>query len=248
MVYRRTILLLILYLTLVVYSFGQKANIGFKIGTLFSDNYGTDAVSKAKFKPGITGGVFLCHHLSGNIYLQYGLNYENKGYQIKLEGIQVLKTFGVLTGTYRTRFNHNYITFPVIAKYHFSKGKTNYIGFGSYCSILINAIQDGVSNYPESSSFPTSLCDGMDSCYDPYGFIRPVKDGDYYYLVERDITGLLKKGDFGFSIELGSLKQINDNLMLLYNAQFSFGLVNIDKKYDRSIRNNSFTLTIGFGF
>ena len=193
----------------------KKIWFGISMAPGIAGNYGKDTAPLTKPLFGTAGGIQVDFFVSPRFFFHSGFFYERKGYKVILEQIEV---DGSLTGNYTTKFHTNYLVIPLTLSYLVKEETKIHMGTGIYLGKLLNARQDGVS---------------------------PI-DGTYYYeFVNRDISHRIEDWDFGISFLAGKIWDIRSTLALTLDLQYDIGLLTIDGKDQRSIKNYSLSLHLG---
>lgn len=120
-------------------TFGQNSNgdieLGFNSGVNFSlvgNNVG-NSNSSTGFNISASADYFFSNRWS----LKSKLIYDKKGWDDGF--VEDTSLDPSLQGSYKTDFNLNYLTIPVLASWHFGKKRNWYLHFGPYAGILLNA-------------------------------------------------------------------------------------------------------------
>lgn len=120
-------------------TFGQNSKgdmeLGFNSGINFSlvgNNVG-NSNSSTGFNISASADYFFSNRWS----LKSKLIYDKKGWDDGF--VEDTSLDPSLQGSYKTDFNLNYLTIPVLASWHFGKKRNWYLHFGPYAGILLNA-------------------------------------------------------------------------------------------------------------
>lgn len=120
-------------------TFGQNSKgdieLGFSSGVNFSlvgNNVG-NSNSSTGFNISASADYFFSNRWS----LKSKLIYDKKGWDDGF--VEDTSLDPSLQGSYKTDFNLNYLTIPVLASWHFGKKRNWYLHFGPYAGILLNA-------------------------------------------------------------------------------------------------------------
>ncbi|NHM07086.1 PorT family protein [Flavobacterium sp. CYK-4] len=123
------------------------SNIGFNRSAINSSEGSTDAGS------GFNIGVSADYYFSRTWSIKTKLIYDQKGWD---NGFIEFYSFdpNVIDSSYKTDFNLNYLTIPVMANWHFGRTKNWYLNFGPYAGFLLNA---------EETRFSTDVKEGFNT-------------------------------------------------------------------------------------
>ncbi len=149
-------------------SFGQKNKkgdfeCGFNLGYNMSD-IGNNANDISEEGSGINVGLAADYFFSDRWSIKGKLIYDQKGWDNGFIDILSFDPANPLT-RYRTDFNLNYLTVPVMANWHFGKKRNFYLDFGPYVGFLLSAdettFNNNVDEYFNSIDFGISFGIGV---------------------------------------------------------------------------------------
>ena len=203
---------------------GNVCNMKFDIDS----DYGDEPETKAKmgFHIGLITDITL---MENTLSLQPALLFSNKGYGVDYEKMldDEFDDQGMDMDDYEgfARMNYNYIELPVNFVY---KNSGFQVSAGPYFAIGIGG------KFKHDFSFEADGDDyDSDDLYDEDSYkLKPVfgeVDDDVYedYLDDEDVWDLYRAFDFGLNLGVGyQVKSV------LFNAGYSFGLINLTPKYD----------------
>lgn len=125
----------LLILTTSTYVIGQSHFIGLISGFDYTNVTDKEMFFNPEFKSGFTGGITYKYLFTDHLYLETGLSYLQKGYI--LENFQT-DEYGNLIGKFKTTYNYNYLTAPVMIGWQ-NKGKLFVFGgIGLELSYLVS--------------------------------------------------------------------------------------------------------------
>ncbi|WP_309641326.1 porin family protein [Flavobacterium sp.] len=136
-------------------TFAQKkgdTEFGFNVG--FNGSTVSNVDGSSKIGNGINLGFAADYYFSNRWSIKGKLIYDQKGWN---DGyIEFFNEFdpSIPGNTYKTDFNLNYLTIPVMANWHFGRKKNWYLNFGPYIGFLMSA---------NETRFDTDLKDGFNT-------------------------------------------------------------------------------------
>ncbi len=214
--------LLITLLSVFAFGYTADAQIGFKLGYLFSKQTGEVAglstlkdAKKDDYKKSqgaMCAGVFFDSKLAPLIGLRVGLDYAPKGYKIKSDKLEGLGSLGEIEANSKI----NYLEIPVLAKVKI--GPVYGLG-GVYAAYAIN----GKFSIDKVPDIVQKYLKPQDYDFD---------DKDY------------KRMDYGLKFGAG-LQMGLGPLHAFAQVEYSYGLANISQIKDFSAHNSALAITVG---
>ena len=222
---------LLLSISLLLISFlnySQNSNIKFGIhaGLNYATFYGYDI--PAAFDPVISespafaylGGINFEYHIKEKLSLQLELNYERKS-QKGDDNIEITDTNGNTQRYFFTvKKNNDYLVLPIMIKYNFGNKNSFYANGGPFIGYLLKS---NITNDLED-------IEGLNN--------EPL-----------ETTNLNNKTDFGLSIGMGKMIEINEKNSISIEIRENLGLTNTSKDKvwgNGEAKTNSLNLIIGY--
>ncbi|MFD2870947.1 porin family protein [Mucilaginibacter ximonensis] len=106
-----------------------------------ANNYSSDAVA------GLNAGIAVDHNFSRDWGISVGLNYQQKGWG---NGFVILPDNSEIDGV---NYKLNYLTVPVLAKWHFGRTNNWYVDLGPYVGFLLSASESSNTVFDAKSYF-----------------------------------------------------------------------------------------------
>jgi hypothetical protein len=110
----------------------DKGNIEFGVNAGFNGSYIADSYGSADYRSGFNAGASADFYFSRNWSLKVKAIYDRKGWNNDF----VSDNSGTL---YRTNYQLDYVTVPLMANVHLGYKRNWYINFGPYVGFLVNA-------------------------------------------------------------------------------------------------------------
>ena len=210
-------------------NYSQNSNIKFGIqaGLNYSTFLGYDV--PAAFDPvysespafAFLGGINLEYQIKEKWSLKMELNYERKSQKAD-NNMEFVDMNGDAYGAYHftSKKNYDYLVLPIMVKYCFSENNSFYLNGGPFIGYLLNS---NVTNDLED-------IEGINN--------EPV-----------ETTNLNNKTDFGLSIGLGKIIEINEKGSIFIEIRENLGLTNTSKKKvwgNGEAKSNALNLIIGY--
>lgn len=225
----KKLLLSISFLFISMLNYSQNSNIKFGIqaGLNYSTFLGYDV--PAAFDPvysespafAFLGGINLEYQIKEKWSLKMELNYERKSQKAD-NNMEFVDMNGDAYGAYHftSKKNYDYLVLPIMVKYCFSENNSFYLNGGPFIGYLLNS---NVTNDLED-------IEGINN--------EPV-----------ETTNLNNKTDFGLSIGLGKIIEINEKGSIFIEIRENLGLTNTSKKKvwgNGEAKSNALNLIIGY--
>jgi hypothetical protein len=207
------------------YSQNSKIKFGVQAGLNYSTFLGYEVPKE--FSPfysegpafAFLGGINFEYQIKEKLSLKLELNYERKSQ--KGENIIKIRDNGFTESyNFTSKKNYDYLVLPIMIKYSFSDKNSFYVNGGPFIGYLFK-------------SFGTNDLENIDG----------LNNGSV------DTTNLNNKTDFGLSVGLGKIIDINEKNSIFIEIRENLGLTNTSKNKvwaDGEARTNSLNLIIGY--
>ncbi len=224
----KKLLLSIIFLLISTLNYSQNSKIKFGIqgGLNYSNFRGYDIPDQ--FDPlysespafALLGGLNFEYQIKGKLSLKLELNYERKSQKAD-NYIEITDIDGFTKGyNFTSKKNYDYLVLPIMLKYNFTNKNSFYVNGGPFVGFLLKSnLTNDLQNI-----------DGLNN--DPI-----------------ETTNLNNKTDFGLSIGLGKIIEINEKNSIFIEVRENLGLTNTSKNKvwgNGEVKINSLNLIIGY--
>lgn len=194
----------------------QTLTFGFKTGVGLS-KFNEKISNEIRYKPGFSFGNFLNIRIYKKLSIQAELNFEQKG-QIRKAIItytSIESIDGIATLNLKTKNKLDYITFPVLIKIRFGNKIKAFVNTGPYLAFLL--------------------------CENTYINSEPASR----QLIVIDNREEFKNSEIGLIGGGGIQIPLKENLYLLIDGRYNYGLTDIYVNDNIEIKNRSFGISAG---
>lgn len=149
--------IILIILSLPLFAVAQNTNgvieFGFNSGVNLSKV--SDSRSNSELAVGFNIGTSVDYFFSNRWSLKFKLVYDQKGWD---NGFVLDPTTDPMLPTYvETDFNLDYLTFPIMANWHFGKKRNWYLNFGPYAGFLVGAQETRFDSNLKEDFSPTDF-------------------------------------------------------------------------------------------
>jgi len=194
---------------------------GFKSGVSIADLSGdiTGLGSDFSMRYGFSGGVFFDFKLSERLSIQPEVIYMQKGALVNDQPFELVTTEGTFAGETDYEFRLWYFEFPILVKY----------------------------TLRQDSFLRPFLCTGAAASYTERAVVQVTQNiGPYSWGVRDDISGQLKKWDFGAVFGGGMHFAFGSSFSVFLEGRYNLGLLNLNNtEEDVTFKNRAIALLVG---